>query len=102
MLHNIYRRINKQAEGGGKTAYCNAAVDGYKPVNAEYRMKKEVLKMKVEFAYLDVCRKQIEEHTNTLLDLRDKYEVVVDEEKVTKLIEALEYFKSALETTPIA
>jgi hypothetical protein len=68
----------------------------------ENSMKKEVLKMKVKFAYLDVCRKQIEEHTNTLLDLRDKYEVVVDEEKVTKLIEALEYFKSALETTPIA
>lgn len=58
--------------------------------------------MKVEFAYLDVLRKEIEEHTNTLLALRDKYDVVVDEEKATKLIEALEYFKTVLETTPIA
>lgn len=58
--------------------------------------------MKVEFAYLDVCRKQIEKHTNTLLGLRDKYEVVVDEEKVTKLIKALEQFEVALETTPFA
>lgn len=58
--------------------------------------------MKVKFTYLDVCKKQIEEHTNKLLELRDKYEVVVDEEEVTQLIDALEYFKSALETTAIA
>lgn len=57
--------------------------------------------MKIEFAYLDVCKKQIEEHTNTLLYLRDNYDVVVDEEKVTELIEALELFKTALETTKI-
>lgn len=37
---------NNNAEGGGKTAHCNAAVDGYKPVNAEYSIKKEVIKMK--------------------------------------------------------
>ena len=57
--------------------------------------------MTVEFAYLDTCRKQIEEHTNTLLHLRDKYDVVVDEEKATKLVEALERLKEAVETTPI-
>ena len=56
--------------------------------------------MKVEFAYLDVCRKQIEEHTNTLLFLRDKYEVVVDEEKAVKLVEALERLKIAIDSTP--
>ena len=55
--------------------------------------------MKIEFAYLDACKKQIEEHTNTLLYLRDNYDVVVDEEKVTELIEALEMFKTVLETT---
>lgn len=55
--------------------------------------------MKTEFAYLDVCKKQIKEHTNTLLYLRDNYDVLVDEEKVTELIEALETFKTVLETT---
>lgn len=57
--------------------------------------------MKIEFAYLDVCKKYIKEHTNTLLYLRDNYDVVVDEEKVTELIEALEMFKTVLETTEI-
>jgi hypothetical protein len=57
--------------------------------------------MKIEFAYLDVCKKHIKEHTNTLLYLRDNYDVIVDEEKVTELIEALEMFKTVLETTEI-
>jgi ribosomal protein L12E/L44/L45/RPP1/RPP2 len=57
--------------------------------------------MTVEFAYLDVIRKEIEIHTNTLLELRDKYNVVVDEERATNLIKALDHLKTAIETTPI-
>lgn len=57
--------------------------------------------MTVEFAYLDIIRKEVEMHTNTLLELRDKYDVVVDEEKATALVEALDYLKTSILTTPI-
>ena len=62
-------------------------------------MGKEI---RIEFAYLDTIRKEIETYTNDLLHLRDNYDVVVDEEKLSNLIEALEYFKTVIETTPIA
>lgn len=58
--------------------------------------------IRIEFAYLDTIRKTIESYTNDLLYLRDNYDVVVDEEKALNLIEALEYLKTAIETTPIA
>jgi hypothetical protein len=57
---------------------------------------------KVEIAWLDVFRKQIETQTNEVLTLRDKFDAVVDEEKAHRLIEALEELKFAIETTPIA
>lgn len=58
--------------------------------------------IRIEFAYLDTIRKEIETYTNDLLYLRDNYNVVVDEEKALNLIEALKYLITAIETTPIA
>lgn len=57
---------------------------------------------KVEVAWLDVFRKQIEAQTDEILSLRDKFDAVVDEEKAQKLIEALEELKLVIETTPLA
>lgn len=57
--------------------------------------------MKVKIDYLDETRKKVEQTTRDILDLRDKFDVVVDETEALNFVKALEMLKVAIETTPI-
>lgn len=56
----------------------------------------------VKINFLNEVREKIETITNDILDQRDKYRVVVDEEEAEKLIEAIEGLRIAIETTELA
>lgn len=57
--------------------------------------------MRIKIDYLNELRKKVEQTTVDVLSLRDRYDVVVDEDEALKLVEALEMLKVAITTTPI-
>lgn len=57
--------------------------------------------MKIKIDYLNELRKKVEQTTNDILSLRDKFDVVVDEDEAICLVKALEMLKITIETTPI-
>ena len=58
--------------------------------------------MTVKIDFLKKHTESIEKLTNVILGLRDKHNVVVDEEEAQKLVDALEGLRIAIETTEIA
>lgn len=55
----------------------------------------------IKIDYLNEITKKIKQTTNDILGLRDRFDVVVDEDEALQLVKALEMLKIAIETTPI-
>lgn len=57
---------------------------------------------KIILDFLPILTKKIKQETDNILNLRDMFDVVVEEEKLVELLEALERLKEAAETIPLA
>lgn len=56
----------------------------------------------IKIAFLDEYTNKIKHLTNHILDARDKFEVLVDEDEARALIEAMDELKFVLATTQLA
>lgn len=58
--------------------------------------------VRVHITYLEVYTKQLNQLTNELLDMQDKYEVTADLEQVERLSGVLDDLKRVVDTLPLA